>query len=269
MKHVASLRYEVIFKKAFCQPDIFTAFVKDFTGVTVEIDSVQTEKRFDPPIGRVDSRFDLYAEDRKNRVVVDIQHVRFPDHYDRFLHYHCAAILDQVTNATDYEPPRQVLTLVVLTSGDRHGVDIATIDFDPRDRTGQPLNEIPHRVFYLCPPYATAETPQPYRDWLMAIHDSMDEEVDETAYQNAMIQKVLTTIARDTLTPQERARMKDEYGYEQIGRDQFLKGHQEGFQKAREDAALAMLRKGLEPDLVAEVTGLSSEVLARLLRERL
>jgi hypothetical protein len=29
MKRVAPLRYDVIFKKAFCDPEIFTAFVND------------------------------------------------------------------------------------------------------------------------------------------------------------------------------------------------------------------------------------------------
>jgi len=268
MKQVASLRYEVIFKKAFCQPDIFTAFVKDVTGVAIEIDEVETEKRFDPPIGRVESRFDLYAEDRKNRVIVDIQHVRFPDHYDRFLYYHCAAILEQVASAKNHEPIQQVLTLVVLTSGDRHGVDLATIDFDPKDRAGNPLHEIPHRVFYLCPPYANADTPEPYREWLLAIQDSLDEQIDETAYHNQLIQKVFATIARDTLTPQERARMKDEYGYEQIGQDQFAKGQEqgkaEGKTEGKQETALAMLQEGLDPTLIAKVTGLPVAMIAEL-----
>ena len=257
MKYVAPLRYEVIFKKAFCQTDVFTAFVKDMAGVEIEIDQVETEKRLDPPIGQVDSRFDLYAEDKKNRVVVDIQHVRFPDHYDRFLHYHCAAMLEQVATAKDYRPKLRVITLVILTSGDRHQVDIASIDFDPKDRAGKSLNEIPHRVIYLCPPYADEHTPEPYREWLLAIHDSMDEEIDETAYQNDMIRKVLETIERDRLTPQERARMKDEYGYAEIGKDQFEKGReQEKIELARN-----MLGKGLDWDLIQEVTGLSREVI--------
>ncbi|MDM8520871.1 hypothetical protein QUF64_12550, partial [Anaerolineales bacterium HSG6] len=102
MKEVASLRYGVIFKKAFCDPEIFSAFVRDIIGIEIEIDRVETEKQFDPPIGQVQSRFDLFAEDEKNRLVVDIQHVRYDDHYDRFLHYHCAAILEQVPNAKDY-----------------------------------------------------------------------------------------------------------------------------------------------------------------------
>ncbi len=59
---------------------------------------------FSIQVGRVASRFDLFAEDKQNRIIVDIQHVRYPDHYDRFLHYHCAALLEQVTNAYSYSP---------------------------------------------------------------------------------------------------------------------------------------------------------------------
>jgi len=80
MIEVASLRYDVIFKKAFSQPYIFTAFVKDLIGIDIEIEKVETEKY-------------LFAEDKKNRVIIDIQHKRYSDHYDRFLHYHCTALL--------------------------------------------------------------------------------------------------------------------------------------------------------------------------------
>jgi len=65
MKKVASLRYGVIFKKAFSNPDIFKAFVKDFIGIELVIDKVETEKSFVPQIGNVDTCFDLFAEDKK------------------------------------------------------------------------------------------------------------------------------------------------------------------------------------------------------------
>ena len=75
MQKVASLRYEVIFKKAFCDIEVLKTFAKNFLGIDLKIDKVQTEKKFDPPIGNVDSRFDLYAEHVENRVIVDIQHL--------------------------------------------------------------------------------------------------------------------------------------------------------------------------------------------------
>ena len=270
MKQVAPLRYEVIFKKAFSDPDIFAGFVEAMTGVKIQIDRVETEKRFDPPIGTVDSRFDLYAEDHINRVIVDIQHVKLPDHYHRFLHYHCAAILEQVASAKDYRPPLRVLTLVVLTSGDHHQVEYASIDFDPKDLSGKPLKEIAHKVVYLCPKYVSDATPEPYREWLRAIADSLDEEVDECAYHNPLIQKIFGLIERDGLTPQDRARMKDEYGYEAIGRDQFEKGEEkgraeglaEGEAKAQEKIARQMLAQGLVPETIAQFTGVPLTTVA-------
>ena len=134
MKQVASLRYDVIFKKAFRVPEIFTALVRDFLNIELDIDSVETDKVYDSPIGNIAVKFDLYAEDKNNRVIVDIQHVRFLDHYHRFLHYHCAALLDQVVHSQDYRPRLKVFTLVILTSGDRHKEDISIIDFDPKNR---------------------------------------------------------------------------------------------------------------------------------------
>lgn len=47
MKEVASLRYGVIFKKAFSVPEIFTAFVEDLLDTRIEVDEVETEKSFD------------------------------------------------------------------------------------------------------------------------------------------------------------------------------------------------------------------------------
>ena len=260
MKKVASLRYGVIFKKAFSDPVIFKAFVKDFIGIELDIDKVETEKSFDPQIGNVDTRFDLFAEDKTNRIIVDIQHVRYADHYDRFLHYHCAALLEQVASSQDYRPSLKVFTIVVLTSGDRHQVDMATIDFDPKDRQGQPLTEIGHKIWYVCPKYVTDETPEPYREWLLAIQDSLDEEVDETAYHRPEIQQIFELIARDLVSPTERARMKDEYSQELL--------QQEKFEKVRlaekQETARKMLAKGLEAEFVAETTGLSVEAIAKL-----
>ena len=156
----------------------------------LNIDLVETEKSFDSPIGNVDSRFDLFAEDKQNRIIVDIQHVRYADHYARFLHYHCAALLEQVVSSEDYRPGLKVFTIVVLTSGDRHKVDLATIDFDPKTFAGKALKEIPHKIIYACPKYVTDATPQPYRKWLLAIQDSLDEKVDETQYHKTAIQRV-------------------------------------------------------------------------------
>lgn len=255
MKRVAPLRYDVIFKKAFSDPEIFTAFVHDVLGIRIEIDKVETEKSFKPPIGRVASRFDLFAEDLKNRVIVDIQHVRYPDHYDAFLHYHCAAILEQVAKAENYRPKLAVYSIIVLTSGDRHQADIAMIDFDPKTRQGKGLGEIPHKVVYLCPKYANEETPAPLREWLHAIDDTLDETVEEDDYQNPLIQRIFDLIEQDSVSPEERARMFEEYNQETLKQDTI--------KQAKVDIARALLAKAIAIDLVVEVTGLSeTEIIA-------
>ena len=257
MKEVASLRYGVIFKKAFSVPEIFTAFVRDFVGVSIEIDHVETEKSFDPPIGNVDVEFDLYAEDKKNRIIVDIQHERYFDHSGalgaRFLHYHCVALLEQIANANDYRPQLSVYTLVVLTSGDKHHRDISVIDFDPHDLNGKALGEIPHKVFYICPKYVNDETPVEVREWLRAIEDSLDEQVDETHYTRPEIRQIFDLIKKDLVTPQERARMFEESHEEELKQSAFA----EGETRKALAVAQALLAKGWSPDDIAEITGLA------------
>ncbi|WP_417915312.1 PD-(D/E)XK nuclease family transposase, partial [Candidatus Electronema sp. JM] len=211
VKQVASLKYGVVFKKAFCDPEIFTAFASDIIGFPVQIDHVETEKEFAPPIGYVKPRFDLFAEDRTHRVIVDIQHARTADHYDRFLYYHCAAILEQIAKAENYHSPLQVVTVVVLTSGDRHQQDFAITDFAPRNLDGMQINEISHKIIYLCPKYVSEATPEPYREWLLAINDTLDEEVDETQYQQAVIHKLFDLIHRSHISPEDRAKMIRHY----------------------------------------------------------
>ena len=253
MKQVMPLRYGVIFKKAFSVPEIFTAFVYDFLGIKMEITQVETEKSFDPPISRVASRFDLFAEDTKNRIIVDIQHERHFDHYDRFLHYHCSAVLEQVANSKDYRHQLKVFTLVVLTSGDRHKKDIAFIDFDPKDREGNPLKEIPHKIIYICPKYVNEKTPKPFREWMLAIEDSMDEQVEESHYTRPEIRKLFEYIEKDRISPQERARMFEEYNQQSL------------ITSKVEEISLNLLKVGnLTYEQIAEITGLTADRVKEL-----
>jgi len=258
MQAVASLRYGVVFKKAFSQPDIFQAFVKDMLGVDLCIDYVETEKSFTHPIGHINTRFDLFAEDKTNRIIVDIQHRRYDDHYHRFLHYHCAALLEQALTSKDYRPDREIYTIVVLTSGDRYGRDMSMIDFDPKDRQGQALGEIPHKILYVCPKYVSEDTPAPWREWLLAIDDSLDEQVDESRYHNASIQKVFRLIQKTQLTADERSRMKDEYSEEEWLKDKII--------QEKQATALRMHNAGIAPEQIATLTDLPLEAVQVLLK---
>ena len=265
MIEVASLRYGVIFKKVFSKPHIFTAFVKDILGIEIEIDKVETEKSFSPIIGKVDSRFDLFAKDKKNRIIVDIQHKRYQDHYDRFLHYHCAALLEQITSSANYKPNMQVYTIVVLTSGDRHKTDILINDFRPRKLDGTAIAETQHKIIYLCPKYLTSETPEPYKKWLKLIDDSLDKKIEESDYQNDIVQEIFSLIKKDKISPQEYARMKEEYSDDEYLQEQtqkaIKKGRKEGREEGREEGILIIAKKmkaaKVAVETIMNMTGLS------------
>ncbi len=257
MRHVAPLRYDVIFKKAFGDPEIFTAFVNDIVGINLEITKVETEKSFQRPVGHVKPRFDLFAEDLKNRVIVEIQHERYPDHYDKFLYYHCAALLEQVERSENYRPPLTVYTLVVLTSGDRFKKDVGIADFDPHDVNGHPFGVVNHKIFYLCPKYVTDQTSPAYREWLEAIQDTLDEQVDETHYQRAIIRKIFDWIDASQVSPEERERMIEEFN-----QDALLK---ENRAEERSHIALNMLEmNAFTVEQIAQATGLSLDQVREL-----
>ena len=271
MQAVASLRYGVIFKKAFSQPDVFTDFVKDILGIDLIIDHVETEKSFPSAIGNVNNHFDLFAEDKVNRIIVDIQHRRYADHYHRFLHYHCAALLEQAVNAKDYRPALAVYTIVVLTSGDKHARDMSMIDFDPKDRHGQGLGEIPHKIIYLCPKYLNDETPEAWREWMLAINDSLDEQVDTSVYHKPSVQKIFACIEKSSLTPDDHARMKDEYSEEELRREEWDKAEKRGIERGLEmgakNKALDIARNlldVLDDATIALKTGLTADDVRQL-----
>ena len=285
MKEVASLQYGVIFKKAFSQRDVFNAFVKDILGIEFSCDKVETEKSFTQKIGNVKVEFDLYAEDLKNRVIVEIQHQNGSDYYDRFLHYHCVALLEQAANYRNYKTDLTVYTIVVLTSADKHKTDVAVIDFDPKDRYGNSLGEIKHKVIYLAVKYVDENTPEVYRDWLSAINESLSEKIEETNYQRIELQTVIDSIAKNLVSPEEKYWMIEEYNFEEAKKKQFEEGIEQGIRqgirqgiqqgvqhgieegqrKAKQAIAKGMLSEGLSIEIIENLTALSHDEIQSLI----
>lgn len=91
--------------------------------------------------------------------------------------------------------------------------------------------------WYVCPKYVSEATPQPYREWLHAINDMLDEEVDESQYHRAEIQKLFASIQRDHMSPEERARMSEEYHLEEL--------QQAALEEEKRAIAAALLQQGV------------------------
>jgi len=258
MTHVVPLRYDTIFKKAFGKPEVFCQFVKDVLGIEIHVDRVIAGWRYPEPVGFVDIEYDLFAEDTEKRVIVELQHVREEDIFDRFLYYHIIALAEQVRTHADYRFNKTVYTLVIVTGNPRRNEDIprfsyAVSNVDPINEFGKRLGVYPHKLVFLNPKCLNEKTPENVKKWLDLIADSLDEQVDETRYSYPIFKTVIGEIKSDNVTPQELKLIKDEAAWEQTKRNAF----EDGRQKREEEIALSMLQKGMEIALIAEITGLS------------
>jgi len=276
MKQVAPLRYDVIFKKAFSHPPLFTALVKDFLGIQLEIDEVEHDKVFVPSVGKVATRFDLFAEDKKNRVIVEVQHAHYSDTYERFLYYQCSAMVETIASSDNYSFPVTVITLVFFTGKKTPSPDSGLVvhDFEARDfTTGRLLDKVYRRkhklIFVFTSDSAHADTPETCREWMLAIDDSLDKKVNEDEYTNPSIQALFEVIEKDKITPEERARMKEEHNHEEAAMQFFKDGKEKGWKDGKDEGIKETARNfkaygKLTEEEIASITGLTLEIVKAL-----
>ncbi|MCZ6678882.1 MAG: PD-(D/E)XK nuclease family transposase [Candidatus Poribacteria bacterium] len=163
MVRVVPLRYDTAFKKAFGQPEIFCQFVHDVLGIDLHIEKVNRGYKYLKLVGQVDIEYDLFAEDEEARIVVEIQHVKERDFYDRFLYYHLISMIEQVKNSRSYKLEKSVYTVVVLTSPARdRGIDysVAVGDISFVNEFQRKVEVYPHQLVFLVPRLVNDETPE-------------------------------------------------------------------------------------------------------------
>ena len=185
MVEVIPLKYGVMFKRVFSEPDIFNQFAKDILGINLNVSKVHTEYEYPKPVGFVRSKYDLFAEDDEQRVIVEIQQVKEEDFFDRFLYYHIISMAEQVGGFDEYAFDRSVYTIVVLTSVPRDSsvkFSCAIGDMSPVDEWGNKVPVYPHRIVFLVPRLVNEQTPPAIRKWLDFISDSLDGSTDQSGY---------------------------------------------------------------------------------------
>jgi predicted transposase/invertase (TIGR01784 family) len=271
MVEVIPLKYGVTFKRIFSQPEVFCQFVHDVLGITIHIDRVYTEYEYPEPIGFVKTKYDLFAEDKEQRIIVEIQHVKEEDFFNRFLYYHLISLAEQVKGYDEYRFDRTVYTIIVLTSVPRDesiNFSVAVSDMNPMTELNQKLEVYPHRLIFLVPRLVTDRTPKGVKAWLELIADSLDRQVDETRYSSLLFRKIISDIESTTISPEEASEIKDEAAWElaqaRFAREGREEGREEGRKAAVEQIALAMLERGVDVTLIAEVTGLKPEEMDKL-----
>lgn len=209
---IARLDNEVFFKKAFTDKIVFRAFVKDIVGIEVEPDSIETEKGFQPKLGSINFRYDIFAEDIKRRIIIEIQKVEYDHNFDRFLHYHLQAITEQQRSSEDYTVEKTVYTIVVMTAPYKinektreiYKDEVLIAALNPKNLKGIERRIFNHELIYLNPNYRDNETPSNYRDWLDLIYESIHHpENPKINFQNEGIRRATEVIQYENITPQE------------------------------------------------------------------
>lgn len=274
---VAPLRYDVIFKKAFGKPDLFKALVKDFLHIdNFEIDKVENDKAFYPPVGNVNFKFDLFAEDKKNRIVVEMQHAHYSDTYERFMYYQLCAMVESIASSKNYSFPVTVNTVIFFTRKRTPSSNsgLLEVDFQARDTyDGKVIEKVfekrKHRLlFVFVNDFNDAYSSKESAKWMQAFSGTLNREVDPKDYANPCISKMLEVIKEDNITADEHAQMKEEDNQEEAQIEAREEGFEEGERKGRKDGerkkaeetARNLLAIGsLSVEQIASATGLSLE----------
>ncbi len=247
MIDVVPLRYGTAFKKAFSDPEVLSAFVRDVLGVELHFTKVEQEKAFLPPVGKIDVRFDLFAEDEENRAIVELQHVREIDAFSRFYYYHLVAQIEQVSSNKKYAVDRTVYTIVVLTRlpQDEHlRFDLASQSSDIITHDGRPLGLFMHRIVFVNPRALSPSTPPALRHWLELFEDSLDRTIDETAFPDPLFRRVIDAIETTHLSPQEAYWFIEEAEWEDTKTAERREGKEEGLREGKEEGLREGERKG-------------------------
>ena len=276
MIEVIPLRYGKVFKRIFSEPKVFRQFVEDVLGIRLNIERVHTEYEYPEPVGFVRSRYDLFAEDPAQRIVVEIQHVKEEDFFDRFLYYHLISLVEQVRGFQAYGFERTVYTIVVLTSVPQDGsvnFSCAVSDMSPVDEFGRKVSVYPHRLVFLSPRQVNEQTPPSIRKWLDFITDSLDGSMEESQYNDSLFQEMMESIRKQTIDPDELAEIKDEAAWERAKARFAAEGREEGRKKGREEEKLAQQRAiafqakqmGMDESAIATLIGVPEVAVREML----
>lgn len=251
---IARLDNEVFFKKVFTDPFVFRAFVKDIVGIEVDPEKIETEKSFSPKLGNVDFRYDIFAEDAKRRVIVEIQKVEYDHNFDRFMHYHLQGIVEQQRSSDDYSVGRTVYTIVVITApyrsntktGEVYRDEVLISSINPKNLHGIERKMFNHELVFLNPNYRGPDTPGNYRDWLDLIYESIHSpENPRINSENEGVQRAAGIIEYDNISPREWEESKIEVSKRKVLEIQREEGRMEGLEEGIEKG----IEKGIEVGL--------------------
>jgi PD-(D/E)XK nuclease family transposase len=214
---LGNLDNEVVFKKAFTDKIVFQCFVKDILGIDVPFGKIETEKRFNPKIGTIDFELDIYAESVDKRICIELQKVQYDYTFDRFLHYFVMLIAGQQQSAKEYSINQTVYQILVMTlpytlkdlTGRIITDEMLITNFTTRNASKVERLLYRHSFVTLNPNHRDPNTPQPVKDWMDFIYESMHNPNNPTLnLQNVGIKRAAELIEVNKFTPKQLAAKK-------------------------------------------------------------
>ncbi len=261
---LGNLNNQVIFKKAFTDKFVLKCLVKDLFGVDFEAETVETEKRFKPKMSHIDFKYDIFAESKDKRIVVEIQKVDYDYNFDRFLLYHNMAIAEMQRTSREYKTDRVVYTIAVFTSkyvakdkkGDLVETDILFHYSNLFDLEGKEYDVFGHKLIYLNHNHIKDSTPDGYKDWLNLVKESIKHPDNPTInLDNEGIKKVSEIIDFEKLSPEEMREMKNTNAAESAKEIY----EQDAKQQRNIEIAMNAIKKNFDNETISDLTGLATE----------
>jgi predicted transposase/invertase (TIGR01784 family) len=259
---LGNLDNEVIFKKAFTDKFVLQCLVKDLFGVTFIPDKVETEKRFPMKISYIDFKYDVFAQSKDKRVIVEIQKVDYDYNFDRFLLYHNMAIAELQRSSKEYKASKVVYTIVVCTgkyvAKERDGTaiekDVLFHHSNLFDMEGKEVDVFGHKLIFLNHHYIKAATPEAYKDWLHLVKESIKNPENPTInLKNHGVKKVSELIDYEHLTPEERTESKNRHAAESAKAAYTEAAQMEATHRIAQNA----IQAGFANEVIAQLTGLT------------
>ncbi|MEM9885592.1 MAG: hypothetical protein AAF849_06835 [Bacteroidota bacterium] len=160
---------------------------------------------------------DLFAEDKANRTIVEIQKVDYDYNYDRFSHYFMANMLDVQTDSNDYSYAKDIYVIVVITAAYRirqeDGEPIKDgfllTDINPRNLRGELIKMQNHKMILLNTEHITDDIPENIRDWMTLIKQSqINKKNPEINLEKKGIAKAASLANLNLVSPEQIADAK-------------------------------------------------------------
>jgi predicted transposase/invertase (TIGR01784 family) len=266
---LAPLDNGTIFKTAFTDKVVFKQFVKDILGFDIEVDKIETEKKFEPKVGNIDFSLDIFAESIDHRVIIEIQKIDYDYNFDRFLHYFIMAMAQLQRSSEQYKFRQTVFSIVVLTEPyklDQKNQlpirdEVMITSLDPRNLQDKVVEIYGHKLIFLNHHFKNENTPANYRDWLDLFYESIhNPENYKVNLANQGIKRAVELIEYDKLSPEKIHRMKVDAQKKVVRQME----REEGKKEEKIEIARKMKAKGTDTGFISEITGLSKEEIEKL-----